>query len=47
MKIFIFLLLFIPNLGLSASMSHIGEKGEPTEVDRIIKIKMYDNYQPQ
>ena len=44
MKIFIFLLLFIPNWGFSASMNHIGEKGEPSKVDRVIKIKMYDNY---
>ena len=44
MKIFIFLLLFIPNLGLSASMNHIGEKGEPSEIDRVIKIEMFDNY---
>ena len=44
MKIFIFLLFFIPNFGFSASMKHIGEKGEFTEVDRVIEIKMYDNY---
>ena len=44
MKIFIFLLLFITNMGFSASMKHIGEKGESFEVDRVIEIKMYDNY---
>ena len=44
MKIFIFLLFFISDLGFSASMKHIGEKGESSEVDRIIEIKMYDNY---
>ena len=44
MKIFIFLLFLIPNLGFSASMNHIGEKGEPSEVDRVIKIEMFDNY---
>ena len=44
MKIFIFLVFFIPNLGFSASMNHIGEKGESSEVDRVIEIKMYDNY---
>ena len=44
MKIFIFLLFFIPNLGFSASMNHIGEKGESSEVDRVININMYDNY---
>ena len=44
MKIFTFLVFFIPNLGFSASMNHIGEKGESSEVDRIIIIKMYDDY---
>ncbi len=44
MKIFIFLLLFITNMGFSASMKNIGEKGESFEVDRVIEIKMYDNY---
>ena len=44
MKIFIFLFFFLPNVGFSASMNHIGEKGESSEVDRIIEIKMYDNY---
>ena len=44
MKIFIFLVFFIPNLGFSASMKHIGEKGESSDVDRVIEIKMYDNY---
>ena len=44
MKIFIFLFFFIPNLGFSASMNHIGEKGESSEIDRVIEIKMYDNY---
>ncbi len=44
MKIFIFLLFFVPNMGFSASMDHIGKKGEASEVDRVIEIKMYDNY---
>ena len=44
MKIFIFFLLFIPNLGLAASMNHIGEKGKSSEIDRVIEIKMYDSY---
>ena len=25
-------------------MNHIGEKRESSEVDRVIEIKMYDNY---
>ena len=44
MKIFIFLLFFIPNYGFSATINHIGEKGDSSEVDRVIVIKMYDNY---
>ena len=28
----------------SASMNMIGEKGDPNKIDRIINIKMYDNY---
>ena len=44
MKIFIFLLFFITKLGFSASMNHIGEKGESSEVDKVININMYDNY---
>ena len=44
MKIFVFLLFFVPNLGFAASINHIGEKGESSEVDRVIVIKMYDNY---
>ena len=44
MKIFILLLIFVPNFGFASSMNHIGEKGESSEVDRVIEIKMYDNY---
>ena len=44
MKLFIFLLLFTTNIGFSASMSHIGQKGNLAEVDRVIEVKMYDNY---
>ena len=44
MKIFVFLLFFVPNLGFAASMNHIGEKGKSSEIDRVIEIKMYDNY---
>ena len=28
----------------SASMNMIGEKGDPSKIDRVVKIKMYDNY---
>ena len=44
MKIFIFLLFLIPNVSFSASVNNIGEKGESSEVNRVIEIKMYDNY---
>ena len=44
MKIFVFLLFFVPNLGFAASMNHIGEKGKYSEIDRVIEIKMYDSY---
>jgi len=44
MKIFIFLVLFVPSLAFAASMNHIGEKAESSEVDRVIEIKMYDSY---
>ena len=43
-RIFIFIFLLIPNLGFSASLHNIGEKGKSSEIDRIIEIKMYDNY---
>ena len=44
MKILIFLFFLIPNIGFSASMNHIGEKGKSSEIDRVIEVKMYDNY---
>ena len=42
--IIIFFSLFLSTLSHSASMNMIGEKGDPNKVDRIIKVKMYDNY---
>ena len=46
MKKFLFLALFliISKNVFAASMNMIGEKGNPNNIDRIIKIKMYDNY---
>ena len=41
LSIFLFLISF---KAFSASMNMIGEKGDPNEVDRIVNIKMYDNY---
>ena len=42
-KIILFLILF-PNILFAGSMKMIGEEGKLNEVDRIIEIKMYDNY---
>ena len=44
MKFFIIFLFFISKTILASSMSHIGEKGKESEVDRIIEIKMFDNF---
>ena len=44
MKKFILLFILIPNISLSASMSLIGEKGKLSEVNRVIEVKMYDNF---
>ena len=44
-KIFLIIILFIySNISYSASMSMIGEKGDPNKIDRTIEIEMYDNY---
>tara|TARA_B100001769_G_C21964981_1_gene519156 strand:- start:102 stop:605 length:504 start_codon:yes stop_codon:yes gene_type:complete len=44
-KIISFILwLVLTNNVFAASMNMIGEKGNPNDVDRIIYIKMYDNY---
>ncbi len=44
MKKLISLILLIPNIAFSASISDIGEKGNASEIDKVIEIKMYDNY---
>ena len=44
MKKFILLFILIPNISLAASMSMIGEKGKLSEVNRVIEVKMYDNF---
>ena len=46
MKKFLFLALFliISKNVFAASMNMIGEKGNPNNIDRTIKIKMYDSY---
>ena len=42
--IIIFFSLFFSALSHSASMNMIGEKGDPNKIDRVVNIKMYDNY---
>ena len=44
MKKIILLFILIPGISIAASMNMIGEKGDPTEVVKVIKVKMYDNY---
>ena len=44
MKFFILLIFFISKAVFASSVSHIGEKGKESEVDRIIEIKMFDNF---
>ena len=44
MRLIIAFLLLFSNLALAGSMKMIGEKGKPSEVTRIITVKMYDNY---
>ena len=40
----ILLFILIPNISIAGSMNIIGEKGNPTDVSKVIKVKMYDNY---
>ena len=44
MKKFLLLFILIPNICIAESMNMIGEKGKANEVDRIIEVKMYDNF---
>ena len=37
-------LSILSNSSYSSSMNMIGEKGDPTKIDRTIEIEMYDNY---
>ena len=44
-KIFAFIIFTIfSTSAYSASMNMIGEKGDPNKIDRVVNIKMYDNY---
>ena len=44
MKKIILLFILMPSISIAGSMNMIGEKGDPAEVSKVIKIKMYDNY---
>ncbi len=44
MKKLIFILIFIPNILFAGAMQAIGVKGKIENVDRVIKVYMYDNY---
>ena len=44
MKKFLLLFILIPSISIAESMNIIGEKGKEKEVDRIIEVKMYDNF---
>ena len=44
MKKLLLILILFPNILYAGSMKMIGEEGKLNEVDRIIEIKMYDNY---
>ena len=44
MKKIILLFILIPSISIAATMKMIGEKGNPAEVVKVIKVKMYDNY---
>ena len=44
MKYLIIAMFLFTTNSIAASMSMIGEKGDPNNVDRVVKIKMYDNY---
>ena len=44
MKKFLLLFFLIPTISFAGSMKMIGEKGNPNKVDKVIEIKMYDNY---
>ena len=44
MKKILLLFILIPSISVAGSMSMIGKKGKSSEVERIIEVKMFDNY---
>ena len=44
MKKIILLFILIPSISFGSTVSILGEKGDPSEVSKVIIVKMYDNY---
>ena len=44
MRKLIFIFVFIPNILFAGTMKAVGVKGNEANVDRVIKVLMYDNY---
>ena len=44
MKKLILIFIIIPNILFAGSMKDIGVKGQEENIDRVIKVLMYDNY---
>ena len=44
LKKLLLLFILIPSISVAGSMSMIGKKGKSSEVERIIEVKMFDNY---
>ena len=44
MKKLILIFIIIPNILFAGSMKSIGVKGSEEDIDRVIKVSMYDNY---
>ena len=44
MKNLLIIMILLPNFCFAGSMKMIGEKGKLSEVDRVIEVKMFDNY---
>ena len=44
MKKLILLFIFIPNILFAGLMKVIGVKGQEKNIDRVVKVSMYDNY---
>ena len=42
--LYIIIIVLLSSVSYSASMNSIGEKGDPKNIDRVVNIKMYDNY---